>query len=135
MPTYGEWPVEQRNLDVALKNDPESASRVRGLLTNAVAGMLRAGFNHSEAARIHCQMSAQKYRERWAQGDLHGLVPVLPDLVNWLRLAGIDPYGNADVAALLNDPYVQKVRSRITPVSYDRDFVTMFRQLATAIGR
>ena len=64
------------------------------MLAGAVAGMMRAGFNHSEAARIHCQMSAQKYRERWAQGDLDGVVPVLSDLVNWLRSAGIDLYGN-----------------------------------------
>ena len=115
--------------------DPESAVRLRRLFTNAIASMIRAGINHSDAARIQWQTAAQRYRERWAQGDLDAIVPVLPDMVAWLRAAGIDPAGNADVVALFNDPAVQSIRRRIRSIDSDRNLVETFRQLAGAITK
>jgi hypothetical protein len=94
-------------------DDPESAARLRGKLTDAIASMLRLGINHSDAARIQWQGAAQKYRERWAQGDLDGIAPVLSDLVAWLRRNGIDPSRNAEVRALFNDPVFTNLRGRI----------------------
>jgi len=122
-------------VDEVLRNNPESAGRLRRLMTNAIASMLRAALNHSDEARIHWQRVAQKYRERWAQGDLDGIAPVLTDLVSWLRSAGMDPTRNADVAALLNDPCVARIRSRMPAVGYDPNLLDMFRRLADAIAR
>ncbi|MCW2651574.1 MAG: hypothetical protein JWR32_2550 [Mycobacterium sp.] len=129
------WQEWDWGLDEVLRNNPESAGRLRCLMTTAIASMLRAALNHSDAARIQWQRVAQKYRERWAQGDLDGIVPVLADLVLWLRSAGIDPARNADVVALLNDPCVARARSRMPTVEYDPNFLDMFRRLAVAIGR
>jgi hypothetical protein len=122
-------------LDDLLRDNPESAGRLRGLMTKAVASMLRAALGHSDAARIHWQQVAQNYRERWAQGDLDGIVPVLSDLVSWLRSAGMDPARNADVAALLNDPCVAAMRNRLPAIEYDPNFLYMFRRLADAVTR
>ena len=122
-------------LDEVLRENPESAGRLRGLMTKAVASMLRAALNHSDAARIHWQRVAQNYRDRWAQGDLDGIVPVLSDLVSWLRSAGIDPAKNADVAALLNDPCVARIRKWMPAIEYDPNFLYMFRRLADAVRR
>jgi hypothetical protein len=129
------WQEWDWGLDEVLRNNPESAGRLRGLMTDVVASMLRAALNHSDAARIHWQRVAQNYRERWAQGDLDAIVPVLSDLVSWLRSAGIDPARNAEVAALLNDPCVAGIRTRMPGVEYDPNFLDMFRRLAVAIGR
>lgn len=115
--------------------DSESAVRVRRLLTNAISSMVRAGLSQSDAARVQWQTAAQRYRERWAQGDLDALVPFLPDMVAWLRGAGIDPARNTEVVTLFNDPVVHSICSRIPSIDSDRNLLEMFRQLTGAIGK
>jgi hypothetical protein len=116
-------------------DDPECAARLRGKLTDAITSMLRLGINHSDAARIQWQGAAQKYRERWAQGDLDGIAPVLSDLVAWLRRNGIDPTRNAEVRALFNDPVFANLRGRIPHGFRDSKLLEMFRQLAGTSDR
>jgi len=112
-------------LDAVVANeDPDCAARLRAMLTNAISSMFREGFNHSDAMRIRWQNATEKYRERWAQGDLEGILPVLSDLLGWLREAGVDMTRNADVIALLDDPSFRKVRSRETKL------LNVFRQFA-----
>jgi hypothetical protein len=110
-------------------DDPACAERVRGKLANAIASMLRLGINHSDAARIQWQGAAQKYRERWAQGDLDGIAPVLADLLTWLRRAGIDPSRNAEVMALFNDPVFANMQPRIAGFDSHSRLLEMFRLL------
>ena len=112
-------------------DDPDCAARLRGKLANAIASMLRLGINHSDEARIQWQGAAQKYRERWAQGDLDAIAPVLSDLVAWLRRMGIDPSRNAEVSALFNDPVVAHFQSRIAALDAHSRFLETFRQLAS----
>lgn len=111
-------------------DDPDCAARLRGKLANAIASMLRLGINHSDAARIQWQGAAQKYRERWAQGDLDAIAPVLSDLVTWLRKTGIDPSRNAEVAALFNDPVFANFQSRLPALDSHSRLLETFRQLA-----
>ncbi len=128
-----EW--DWGRLEEVLRTNPESAGRLRGLMTTAVASMLRTALNHSDVARIQWPRVSQNYRERWAQGDLDGIVPVLSELVSWLRSAGMDPIRNADVAALLNDPCVARIRNRLPAIEYDPNLLDVFRRLADAVGR
>ena len=113
-------------------DDPECAARLRGKMCNAIASMLRLGINHSDAARMEWQGAAQKYRERWAQGDLDAIAPVLSDLVAWLRRTGIDPSRNAEVKALFNDPVFANFPSRIPAIDGYSRLLETFRQLAGA---
>jgi hypothetical protein len=115
--------------------DPEAAGRVRQLLTNAIASMLRTAINHSDAARIQWQMATRKYHERWAQGDIGSIMPVLSDLITWLRSEGINPAHDANVAALLNDPCLARLRRPVQPHDPDRGIVDLFRRLAGAVER
>lgn len=110
--------------NVVLDEDAACAARLRESLTNAIASMFREGFNHSDAMRIRWQNATAKYRERWAQGDLEGILPVLSDLLGWLREAGVDMARNADVIALLDDPSFSRLRSRETRL------LNVFRQFA-----
>jgi hypothetical protein len=110
--------------------DPESAARLRGLLTSAIAGLLRASFNHSDAARLQWQTATQKYRERWAQGDLDGILPVLSELVGWLRETGIDPASNAELVALFNDSDFRRLCGRIPSLDANPNLLDVFRRLA-----
>jgi hypothetical protein len=113
-------------------DDPDCAARLRPKLANAIASMLRVGINHSDAARIQWQGAAHKYRERWAQGDLDAIAPVLSDLVAWLRRTGIDPSRNAEVIALFNDPVFANFPSRIPGIEGQSRLLETFRQLARA---
>lgn len=117
----------------AIEGEQDSVERVRGLLSAATTSILRACFKHNDAARVQWQTTAAKYRERWAQGDFDGVAPVLADVMKWLRAAEIDPFRNPEVRALLNDPFVVKVRGRVPTV--ELDFVAVFRQIASAIRR
>lgn len=113
-------------------DDPDCAARLRAKMATAIASMLRLGINHSDAARIQWQGAAQKYRERWAQGDLDAIAPVLSDLVAWLRRMGIDPARSAEVKALFNDPVFANIQSRIPPLDGHSRLLETFRQLAGA---
>ncbi|MBV8965561.1 MAG: hypothetical protein JO191_05220 [Mycobacteriaceae bacterium] len=97
--------------------------------------MLRLGINHSDEARIQWQGAAKKYRDRWAQGDLDAVAPVLADLVTWLRRTGIDPSRNAEVIALLNDPVFANFQSKIPALDSHSRLLETFRQLAGARQR
>lgn len=110
--------------------DDDNATHLRCLLSSAIASMLRTCINHSDAARIQWQGAAQKYRERWAQGDLDGIAPVLADLLAWLRRTGIDPSRNAEVRALFNDPVFANVNRRIPSGAAHSKLVEMCGQLA-----
>jgi hypothetical protein len=112
--------------------DDESANRLRQLLSSAIASMLRTCIDHSDAARIHWQMVTAKHRERWAQGDLDGIIPVLSDLLPWIREAGIDLSANTDVTALCKDPSFERVRNWFRTSGCDPKVFDLFRQLAGA---
>lgn len=110
--------------------DDEGDVRLRGLLSAAIASMLRTCIDHNDAARIYWQTVTTKHRERWAQGDLDAIVPILSDLLPWIREAGIDLRGNADVAALFRDPSFDKIRNWIPAIQCDPGVFDLFRQLA-----
>jgi len=116
---------------ITLRDDPECVARLRGKMSNAIASVLRLGINHSDAARIQWQGAAHKYRERWAQGDLDAIAPVLSDLVAWLKRKGIDPARNAEVKALVNDPAFETGWNRIPAIAKDSRLLETFRQLAS----
>jgi RNA polymerase-interacting CarD/CdnL/TRCF family regulator len=99
-------------------------------MSGAIASMIRTCLNHSDAARIQWQGAAQKYRERWAQGDIDAIAPVLSDLLAWLRRSGIDPTLNTEVRALFNDPIFAKFTRRIPSGEAHSKLLEMFRQLA-----
>jgi RNA polymerase-interacting CarD/CdnL/TRCF family regulator len=99
-------------------------------MSGAIASMVRTCLNHSDVARIQWQGAAQKYRERWAQGDIDAIAPVLSDLLAWLRRSGIDPTLNAEVRALFNDPIFAKITRRIPSGDAHSKLLEMFRQLA-----
>lgn len=73
---------------------------------------------------------ANKHRERWAQGDLDGIIPVLSDLLPWMRQSGINVADNADVLALFRDPSFDKMRKWIPALDRDPKMFELFRQLA-----
>jgi hypothetical protein len=122
---------ENRRGNTGISNsDVDSTTHLRGLLSAAIASMIRTCLNHSDAARIQWQGAAQKYRERWAQGDLDAIAPVLSDLLASLRRSGIDPTLNAEVRALFNDPIFANITRRIPSGEAHSKLLEMFRQLA-----
>lgn len=117
---------------VAAWDDSDCAARLRAKLANAIASMMRLGINHSDVARMQWQGVAQKYRDRWAQGDVDGILPVLSDLLIWMKQSNIDLSRNSDVVALFNDPGFRSLRSRIPAINKDPKMLDMFRRLAGA---
>ncbi|MGE5697370.1 MAG: hypothetical protein ACM4D3_19700 [Candidatus Sericytochromatia bacterium] len=113
-------------------DDPDCAVRLRGKLSNAIASMMRLGINHSDVARMQWQGVAQKYRDRWAQGDVDAILPVLSDLLIWVRQSNIDLSRNSDVIALFNDPGFRTLRNRIPALTRDPKMFDMFRRRAGA---
>jgi len=117
---------------VSGSDDPDCAARLRVKLASAIASMMRLGINHSDVARMQWQGVAQKYRDRWAQGDVDGILPVLSDLLIWVRQSNIDLSRNSDVIALFNDPAFRSLRSRIPAINRDPNMLDMFRRRAGA---
>jgi hypothetical protein len=121
-----EWVDE---LDDILTGDAEYAERLHSMVSKVVAGMVRACVTHSDFTRLQWQSVADKYRERWAQGDLDGIMPVMGELVSWLRSAGIEPVRVAGLTELLNDPGLARVR-RIVVIDWDTNLVDVLRTVA-----
>jgi len=121
-----EWVDE---FDDILAGDAEYAERLQSMVSKVVAGMVRACVTHSDFTRLQWQSIADKYRERWAQGDLDGVMPVMGELVSWLRSAGIEPVRVAGLTELLNDPGLARVR-RIVVIDWDTNLVDVLRTVA-----
>ena len=122
-----EWVDE---FDDILAGDQECAERLQGLVSKVIAGMVRACVTHSDITRLQWQSVADKYRERWAQGDLDGIMPMMGELVSWLRSAGVEPVRVAGLTELVNDPALARVR-RIVVIDWDATLVDVLR---TAVG-
>lgn len=117
------------------RGGPDCVAGLNGKLANAIASMLRLGINHSDAARIQWQGAARNYCERWAQGDLDAIAPVLSDLVAWLQRMGIDPLRNAEVRTLLSDPVFESTDDRIPSAREHSELLQTFGQLVGARGK
>lgn len=126
-----EW-VEE--FDDILASDAEYAERLRGLVSRVIAGMVRACVTHSDLTRLQWQSIANKYRDRWAQGDLDGIVPVMGELVGWLRSAGVEPVRVGGLTELVNDPALMRVR-RIVVTEWDPGLVEVLRTVAAAVAQ
>ena len=121
-----EWVDE---FDDILAGDAEYAERLHSLVSKVIAGMVRACVTHSDITRLQWQSVADKYRERWAQGDLDGIMPVMGELMGWLRSAGVEPIRVAGLTELVNDPALARVR-RIVVIDWDTNLVDVLRTVA-----
>lgn len=121
-----EWVDE---FDDILAGDAEYAERLHSLVSKVIAGMVRACVTHSDITRLQWQSVADKYRERWAQGDLDGIMPVMGELMGWLRSAGVEPVRVAGLTELVNDPALARVR-RIVVIDWDTNLVDVLRTAA-----
>ena len=126
-----EWIDE---FDDMLAGDAEDAERLHSLAAKVIAGMVRACVTHSDITRLQWQSVADKYRERWAQGDLDGIMPVMGELVSWLRNAGVEPIRVAGLTELINDPALARVR-RVVAIDWDTNLVDVLRSVAGAAGQ
>lgn len=121
-----EWVDE---IDDILASDAEDAERLHSLVSKVIAGMVRACVTHSDITRLQWQSVADKYRERWAQGDLDGIMPVMGELMGWLRSAGVEPIRVSGLSELINDPALARVR-RIVVIDWDTNLVDVLRTVA-----
>ena len=96
--------------------------------------MVRACVTHSDLTRLQWQSVADKYRDRWAQGDLDGIMPVMGELVSWLRSAGVEPVRVAGLTELINDPDLARVR-RLAVIDWDTNIVDVLRTVVHAVVR
>jgi hypothetical protein len=126
-----EWVDE---FDDILAADAEYAERLHSLASKVIAGMVRACVAHSDITRLQWQSVADKYRERWAQGDLDGIMPVMGELVSWLRRAGVEPVRVAGLTELINDPGLARLR-RIVVIDWDTNLVDVLRTVAGAVAQ
>jgi hypothetical protein len=126
-----EWVDE---FDDILAGDAEYAERLHSLVAKVIAGMVRACVTHSDITRLQWQSVADKYRERWAQGDLDGIMPVIGELMSWLRNAGVEPLRVAGLTELVNDPALVRVR-RIVVIDWDTNLVDVLRTVAGAVAQ
>lgn len=127
------WAQWGRAAGEALAANRDCAQRVRDLLRRAVQSMIRDGLNHGDETRHRLQQAAQHYRERWHADELGDIAPIIADLLAWLRLAGLDPADNPDVAALLNDPCLAELLEQVPAPDCDPDFTGLLREAAGAV--
>jgi len=122
------------DFDDVLAEDAECAQRLHGLVSKVISGMIRACVTHSDLTRIQWQSVADKYRDRWAQGDLDGIMPVMSELMSWLRTAGVEPVRIAGLTELINDPGLARVRREVV-IDWDANLIDVLRTVAGAVVR
>ena len=122
------------DFDDIIAEDAECAERLHALVSKVIAGMVRACVTHSDLTRLQWQSVADKYRDRWAQGDLDGIMPVMGELVSWLRSAGVEPVRVAGLTELINDPDLARVR-RLAVIDWDTNIVDVLRTVVHAVVR
>ena len=124
------WKRWSEGLGVALRDDSECAGRVRQLIDDAIASIIRKA--SSTAVDPTFQAAMDDYRDRWGQGDFHQLQAILADLVaatgNNLQLKN-DPA----LLALANDPCVQSLSSRLPKLECDPGFTGLLENTAKQI--
>lgn len=129
------WAEWARATGEMLAANRDCAERVRDLLMRAVQSMIRDGLTHGSETRERWEQASLRYRQHWRAGELGDIAPVIADLLAWLRLAGLDPAEDPDVAALLNDPCLTTILQHAPPLDCDPDFVGLLRDAASNPSR
>lgn len=125
------WDKWSDGLGNAFAADPECALRVASLIQAAVNGMIRRLSQSSRRARWEAAVG--DYRRRWEGGDLDGVADALNSVI---AEVGADLQLTTDpaIAALLNDPCVQRLVSNVPSIECDPAFSNMLRKTAAGLG-
>jgi hypothetical protein len=126
------WVDWVRRLNDVLNADPACANQITTLMGRAILSILRTPPGDAATA-AQWQAAAQRYAELWSQNRLDEIVPVLIDLLAWLRSHGLDPAQNADMQALLNSDCLAKLRNAIPPLTCDPKFAGFIDSLSESI--
>jgi Concanavalin A-like lectin/glucanases superfamily len=127
---WAQWTQALRDV---LSRHLDCAIHLRDMIRRAIDSLIRDGLNHGVQTDERWHKAADSYRDHWSHGDLADIVPVLVDLVTWLRLAGLDPRHNPDVVALLDDACLKTILEEAPPPNCDPQFTNMLRDLASAL--
>lgn len=126
------WVDWVRTLNDAFDADRDCADAIITLIGRAVASILRVPDGDTDTAG-QWEFAAQRYAELWADNRLDEIVPVLVDLVAWLKSHGLDPAQNADLQALLNNDCFAKLRNTIPPLNCDPQFAGFVESLSASL--
>ncbi|UMB69118.1 LamG domain-containing protein [Mycobacterium paraterrae] len=126
------WRQWRRALNAALSDGSECAAVVTDRIARAVAGVMHSAAASDDVA-AQWEFAAQRYAEFWQADQLDQIVPVLVDLVSYLRGAGVDPTNDADVIALIHEPCFDEIRRKLPPLDCDQKFVSMLEHLEISL--
>jgi hypothetical protein len=126
------WVEWIRKLNDVLDAERDCADEITTLIGRAVASILRVPAGDAETA-AQWDFAAQRYAELWADNRLEEIVPVLIDLVAWLRSHGLDPGQNADLQALFNNDCFVRLRDKIPLLDCEPQFAGFIDSLSVSI--
>jgi len=125
------WKRWSDALGSALAEDTECAARVRDLINAAVAILIARAAATSASSSVW-QDGVKDYRERWLKGDFDGVASALTGVISAI---GGDMQLKSDpaLAALANDPCVQKIAGKLPKLDCDGAFIDVLGKTVQAI--
>lgn len=124
------WDKWSDGLGKALGADIECAERVATLIQAAVNSLIRRAAR--SASRGRWESAVTDYRQRWEGGDLAGVGDALNSVIAEI---GTDLQLTTDpaIAALLNDPCVQRLIGQVPSLDCDPQFAGIFTKTAKQV--
>jgi concanavalin A-like lectin/glucanase superfamily protein len=124
------WKRWSDALGNALRDDPKCAARVRQLIDAAVSSLIQRASAASTDATW--QAAVVSYQQTWPTGDFGQLQAIMADIV---AAIGGDLQLKTDpaLAALANDPCMQKIAGQLPKLDCDQGFVDLVRNTAKQI--
>jgi len=123
------WLRWNEALKQALKDDPECAIYVMQLFQNAVKAITKRAMTTDPATKATWQDAVNQYQSTWPTGDLNAVGQILGNVMGAIG-GQLQLKTDPALAALANDPCVQKILSKLPKLDCDPDFTNMMRQAA-----
>jgi hypothetical protein len=126
------WVAWVREVNKILAADQDCARAIFDLIGVALTSILRVPDGDAET-KAQWEFATQRYAELWAQNRLDEIVPVLIDLLAWLRSHSLDPAQNAALQALTNNDCFAKLRDNFPPLNCDPQFAGFIDSLSASV--
>jgi Concanavalin A-like lectin/glucanases superfamily len=115
----------------ASRRHPDCAREIAAAIKAATDGVRREARAKGPETRNRLAATAREYQRLWRAGQLDSveMTNVLVDLIDWLRLVGIDLATDPRLSTLSGSSCLKTILAEISPLDCDSQFTAMLRSI------
>jgi hypothetical protein len=130
------WRRFFQELEAASRQNRQCAEYLSSSLLEIIQSLYRQAIAKGRAATARLRNAAHRYDQLWRQGDIGGakMAKVFADIIAWLKLEGLSPETNSELAALMSSDCMKLLLAGINPPDCDPQAMKMLQSIVNSLS-